>query len=146
MKQHVIQKLRKQVEYINNIEKLQDFWNSNIDHIEKITIHYFSFSNPQQYMQSKLHYDNLVNGVIDSNTIQIKEKLEKLIEELQSTEYVDKYLELLNKQLSLNTQFQNQLSQLENLNTFNENINIQKIIANEQTNEINQNIFNYFNQ
>lgn len=146
MKQKVIEKLNKQVGYIDNIEKLQAFWNLNIDYIEKITIHYFSFSNPQQYMQNKLHYDNLVNGIIDSNTRQIKEKLEKLIEELQSTEYVDKYLELLNKQLSLNTQFQNQLSQLVSLNTFNENINIQKIIANEQTNEINQNVFNYFYQ
>lgn len=146
MKQQVIDKIKKQIDYIENIEKLQYFWSSNNDYIEKIIVHYFSFFNPQNYIQNKLHYDNLVKDVILSDTRQIKENLEKLSEELQNSEYVDNYLELLNKQLSLNSQFQNQYSILESLNTFNENIDMQKLIDNEQISEINQNIFNHFSQ
>jgi len=146
MKQQVIEKLKKQIKYIVSIEKLQDFWNSNIDHMEKITAYYFSFSNPQNYIQNKLHYDNLVTDIIQNDTSQIKETLEKLCEELQNSEYVDNYIKLLNKQLSLNSQFQNQYSALEKLNIFNENIDMQKLIDNEYLSEINQHVFNHFNQ
>jgi len=42
MKQEVINKLNQQLEYLNNIEILKNFWTANIKSIEKITAYYFS--------------------------------------------------------------------------------------------------------
>ena len=47
MKQEVLEKIKKRIEYIKSIEETKKFFTANSEHIKKITVHYFSFSNPQ---------------------------------------------------------------------------------------------------
>lgn len=146
MKQEVLEKIKKRIEYIKNIEEIKKFWTVNNEHIKKITAYYFSFSNPQNYSQNPSYWDNLVQDVVKIDIEQIKQKLEDLSTELENDTFVEKYIELLNRQLSINNQFSNQFQYLKNLNDYNKNLDIQKIISNEQIMSINHNIQNDFAQ
>ncbi|MCT7546672.1 DUF4435 domain-containing protein [Aliarcobacter cryaerophilus] len=146
MKQEVLEKIKKRIEYIKNIEEIKKFWTVNNEHIKKITAHYFSFSNPQNYSQNPSYWDNLVQDVVKIDIEQIKQKLEDLSTELENDTFVEKYIELLNRQLSINNQFSNQFQYLKNINDYNKNLDIQKIISNEQIMSINHNIQNDFTQ
>ncbi len=48
-KQQVIGKLNEQLKYVNEVDKLKEFWATNNTILEKIIVHYFSFSNSNQY-------------------------------------------------------------------------------------------------
>jgi len=91
-KEQVIKKLKEQLEYINEVAKLQNFWNTNNDIIEKITTYYFSFSNQNNYQTNKQHFDNKIKEVINSDTEQIKVKLENLIDDLESSNSTESYI------------------------------------------------------
>ena len=86
IKQDVIEKIKQVINYIEGIEKLKEFWIINNEYIKKITAHYFSFSNPQEYLQNPYHYDNLIKSILDVDTGQIKEKLENLNNILNNSE------------------------------------------------------------
>jgi ABC-type cobalamin/Fe3+-siderophores transport system ATPase subunit len=144
MKQEVITKLTEQLEYINNIITLKEFWKSNRKNIEKIIAHYFSFQNPQNYQNNKEHYNHLVNTIIDSNLEQNREKITKLIDELNGNNPVENYIELLNKQLSANRRFSSQQTTITTLNQFNANINIDNIINDVPSIETNHQIESCF--
>lgn len=146
MKEKILEKLEQRIQYIEKIEELKNFWDANGDCFDKIIVYYFSFSNPHQYIQNKEHYDKLVQSTINVDTNQLKEKLIKLNFEIKSSEYVENYIQLLNRQLSLNNQFLNQFEYLSYVNDFNKNINIDKIKNNEQTMEVNHLIYNNFIQ
>ncbi len=144
MKQEVISKIRRRIDYIENISKLQSFWKENNVYIKTITAHYFSFSNPHNYTRNPSHYDNMVIKILELSIEQIKENLEKILREITDNDYADKYIELLNKHLSFNPSFENDYTGLNSLNTFNENINIQAIINNEHINIADHTILSLF--
>lgn len=146
MKQEVLEKIKKQIEYIEQVDELKSFWISNNEHIKKIIAHYFSFSSSQNYSQNPSHWDNLVQDIMKIEIEQIKEKLENLSTELEDTTFVEKYIELLNRQLSTNNQFPHQFQYLESLNSYNENLDIQKLKANEQIMNVDHNVYNNFTQ
>lgn len=146
MKQEVLEKIKQRIAYIEKVEELKKFWNLYDDHIKKITAHYFSFSNPQNYSQNPSHYDNLVQDIIKIETKQIKDKLEILSSEFEDSTFVEKYIELLNRQLSINNQFPTLSQYLETLNHYNKSLDIQKVISNEQIMNVDHNIFNIFIQ
>ena len=146
MKQEVLEKIKKRIEYIEKIEELKSFWTSNNEHIKKITAHYFLFSNTQNYSQNPSNWDNLVQEIMKIEIKQIKQKLENLSNELEDTTFVEKYIELLNRQLSINNQFLNQFQYLEGLDNYNKNLDIQKVISNEQIMTVDHNIYNNFVQ
>lgn len=145
-KQEILEKLKQRIIYIKKVEVLKSFWTINSEYIKKITSHYFSFSNPQHYSQNPLHWDNLVQDIIKIETEQIKQKLEDLKNELEDATFVEKYIELLNRQFSINNQFSHQLQFLESLNTYNNNLDIQELISNEQIMNVDNNIYNNFIQ
>jgi len=146
MKQEVLEKIKQKIMYFENIEDLKTFWTTNSEYIKKITAHYFSFSDPQNYSQNQTHWDNLVQDIVKIETEQIKQKLENLGDELEDTTFVEKYIELLNRQLSINNQFSHQFKSLESLNNYNKNLDIQKIIFNEQIMNVDHTIYNNFTQ
>lgn len=146
MKQIVLEKIKEKIKYVETLEEIKKFWTVNNEHIKKITAHYFSFSNPQNYSQNPSYWDKLVQDVVKIDIEQIKQKLEDLSIELENDTFVEKYIELLNRQLSINNHFSNQFQYLKNLNDYNKNLDIQKIISNEQIMSINHNIQNDFTQ
>lgn len=146
MKQEVLEKIKQRIEYIEKVEELKTFWTTNSEYIKKVTAHYFSFSNPQTYSQNPTHWDNLVQNTIKIETEQIKQKLQNLSNELEDTTFVEKYIELLNRQFSINNQFSHQFQYLESLNNYNKNLDLQKIISNEQIMSVNHDIYNNFTQ
>ena len=133
MIEEVKQLVKEQLEYIEAVEGLQAFWGENSNYIEKIISHYFSFENPQNYIQNKVHYDSVVEKIINSKTEQVKEKLAQLSLELNDSAYVEKYIELLYK-LLFNNQFTHQFLAIKSLNTYNIALDMQKIIKNEPIN------------
>ncbi len=146
MKQKVLEKIKQKIVYIEKIEELKNFWSTNNEHIKKITTHYFSFSNPQQYSQNSLYYDNLIQDIIKIETEQCKQKLVNLSNELEDTIFVEKYIELLNREFSINNQFPHQLQYLEVLNDYNKNLEIQKVISNEHISNTNYDVYSIFTQ
>lgn len=146
MKQEVLENIKQRIVYIEKVEELKSFWTANGEYIKKITAHYFSFSKPQSYSQNPTHWDNLVQNIVKIETEQIKQKLENLSNELEDTTFVEKYIELLNRQFSINNQFTHQFQYLESLNNYNKNLDIQKIISNEQIMSVDHNIYNNFTQ
>ncbi|MFX4266846.1 DUF4435 domain-containing protein [Aliarcobacter butzleri] len=146
IKQEVIEKIKQVIKYIEGIEKLKEFWIINNEYIKKITAHYFSFSNPQEYLQNPYYYDNLIKSILDVDTGQIKEKLENLNNILNNSESTEKYIELLNKQLSINNQIIDELRAIEYINNFNKNLDMNKIKTNEQIIKIDHNIHGNFSQ
>jgi ABC-type cobalamin/Fe3+-siderophores transport system ATPase subunit len=146
MKQEVLEKIKQRIVYIEKVEELKIFWTTNSEYIKKITVHYFSFSNPQSYSQNPSHWDNLVQNIVIIETEQLKQKLENLSNELEDTTFVGKYIELLNREFSINNQFSHQFKYLEALNNYNKDLEIQKVISNEQMMNINSNIYNIFTQ
>lgn len=146
MKEEVLEKIKQRIVYIKKVEELKSFWTTNSEYIKKITVHYFSFSNPQSYSQNPSHWDNLVQNIVIIETEQLKQKLENLSNELEDTTFVGKYIELLNREFSINNQFSHQFQYLEALNNYNKDLEIQKVISNEQMMNINSNIYNIFTQ
>jgi len=144
LKQKVITKLKEQLDYINEIEILKTFWKSNYINIEKIIAHYFSYTNFQGYKDSKEHYDNLVENIITYNTEQVKDKLKILIKDLEKSESIENYIKLLNKQLSLNQHFSYEFNNLKDLNAFNKDININNLLKDIPTFNINNSIVDSF--
>ncbi|MCD4758571.1 MAG: DUF4435 domain-containing protein [Arcobacteraceae bacterium] len=146
MKKEVLEKIKKRIEYIEKIVELKNYWNTNSEFIKKITAHYFSFSNSQNYSQNPTHYDNSVQNIMKIEIEQIKEALKKLSNELENTAFIEKYVELLNRQLSINNKLPQQLQYLENLNNYNKNLDVQKLIDNEQIMNVDHNIRSNFLQ
>lgn len=146
MKEKVLEKVKQRMVYIEKVEELKSFLTVNSEDIKKITAHYFSFSNPQHYLQNPSHWDNLVQDIVKIEIAQIKQKLEDLSNELEDTNFVEKYIELLNRQLSINNQFIHQFQFLENFNNYNKSLDIQKIISNEQIMNVDNNIHSNFTQ
>lgn len=146
MKEKVLEKVKQRMVYIEKVEELKSFLTVNSEYIKKITAHYFSFSNPQHYLQNPTHWDNLVQDIVKIEIGQIKQKLEDLSNELENTTFVEKYIELLNRQLSINNQFIHQFQFLENFNNYNKSLDIQKIISNEQIMNVDNNIHSNFTQ
>ncbi len=145
MKETVLQQIQDRLEYIIEIEKFQSFWNTNREYVEKLIAFYFTFQNTQNYIQNKKQFDDMVYKVMTSDIQQLREMLIKLKFEIESEDYVDKYMELLNKQL-LNSQIQHQTTLLQNINSFNENLDVLKVVHNEITTSGSQQIFHEFNQ
>jgi len=139
MKEEVLDKLTNLKTYIENIQKLQKFWLAHYEYIEKIIKHYFH-SNVNSYKSNKLYYDNLVISLTELKTDQLSFMLNQLFQELSNNEYIEQYIELLNRQLYLNNQFQQFNNDLESLNIFNQNIDINKLKNNIPVTIINNNI------
>lgn len=146
MKQEVLEKIKHRIAYIENVEELKFFWNTHVEHIKKITAHYFSFSNPLNYSQNVLHWDNHVQDIMKIETKQIKDKFENLSNELEDSTFVEKYIELLNREFSINHHFPQQSQNVEYLNNYNKNLDIQKVIFNEQIMNVDHQIFHHFTQ
>lgn len=144
MKEQVIAKLKEQLEYINNIEELKNFWHQNNSNIEKIIAHYFSFTNSENYQKNKNHYNLQVEKILEYNMQQMKMKVEMLIKELEEEESVENYIELLNKQLSNNSSFTHQKQNLIELNAFNSQLNIDDILHEKPSTVVNHHIMSYF--
>ena len=145
MKETVMKLIQERLEYLDEIKQLQTFWRSNSDNVEKIIAHYFSFQNPQRYIQNKAQYNDRVQNIIDVDTEQIKERLNNLNVDLEDSSYVDKYIELLNK-LLFNQNFSQQAYVIESLNIYNKTLDMQKLKNGEPITKIDSQLFNNFNQ
>lgn len=137
-------KIRQRIEYIEKVEELISFWKENTEYLNKVIAHYFSFSNPQQYLQNKEYFDNKVKVILDTEVIYLKERLISLLSEIENTNYAENYIQLFYRQFSLNEQFSYQFSQLDSLNNFNKNIDLDKIKLNEQITKVDHNINHSF--
>ena len=146
IKDEVLEKIKQRIVYIEKVEELKIFWTVNNEYIKKITAHYFSFSYPQHYSENPLHWDNIVQDIVKIEIEQIKQKLEELCNELEDTTFVEKYIELLDREFLINNQFPHQFQYLEDLNNYNKDLEIQKVISNEQIKNISHNIYNIFTQ
>lgn len=143
MQSEVIGKLTKLVLYVENIEKLKNFWYSNNQYIEKIIALYF-LNNSASYKSNKEHYNTIAQNIIQLETSEIKEDLINLIKELNNEEYTEQYLELMNRKLFLDNQFQITNRSLVRINVFNQQINIQDLIKNKPMIEESQQMMNTF--
>jgi len=144
--EQVINKINDQINYIESVEELQGFWGSNSDNIKKITAYYLSYYHNQPYTSSTDYYDNLVVKITQNNAKQTKEKLKKLRKYLQNSEYSNHYIEFIDKQLILHSQFQSERVALSALNVFNQGIIVQDILDNTHTSDVTQDIYGQFIQ